>query len=238
MTEARDRTAVIIQPCFFPWRGQFDLMSRADVVVFLDTVQYVRHGWYNRNRIVTAQGEQWITVPVQSTGSLATPIREVRVAEQRDWRRKLLATLDQAYARHPHYADYRDALHALLGAPWPLLAPLAEASVRWCFAQLGRAPRFVTASALGVDHADPVQRLVELCTAVGARRYLSGPAARAYIEAPTPFETAGIALEWMVYDYPDYPQLRASTLPLSVLDLLFNVGPAAPRYIWPAADPA
>ncbi len=209
-------------------------MSRADVVIFLDTVQYVRHSWYNRNRIVTAQGEQWITVPVQATGALETPIREIRVAEQRDWRRKLLATLDQAYARHPHYADYREGLHALLNGAWPLLAPLAEASVRWCFAQLGRTPRFVTASALDADHPDPVERLVRLCGAVGAERYLSGPSARSYITDPSRFASAGISLEWMVYDYPAYPQRRASAMPLSLLDLLFNVGAAAPQYIWPA----
>lgn len=228
----RAGTAVIIQPCFLPWRGQFDLMSRAETVVFLDTVQFVRHSWYNRNRIMTAHGPTWITVPVRGTGTLATLIKDVSIADERPWRRKLLATIEQAYGGHRHFAAFGPGLRELIMRDWDRLADLAQASVRWAFACVGRAPRFVTASSLDVAAHDPIDRLVQICRKLGAHRYLSGPAARDYIASDAPFAAAGIQLEWMTYDYPAYPQLRPSELPMSIIDLLFNVGADAPHYIW------
>ena len=68
--------------------------------------------------------------------------------------------------------------------------------------------------------------------AAGADRYLSGPSAREYFDEPT-FTAAGIAPEWMSYQgYPEYPQLHgAFEHEVTALDLLFNTGPDAPRYL-------
>ncbi|MGR8919341.1 MAG: WbqC family protein [Gammaproteobacteria bacterium] len=231
-----ERTAVIIQPCLFPWRGQFDLMSRADVVVFLDTVQYVRRSWYNRNRIAGEKGPHWITVPVRTKGQYDAPIAEIEIDDSQRWRRKLLASVEHAYRRCEHFERYFAPLSALVNRDWSRLSPLAMASVRWAFEWLGREPEFLVASDLPVTATEPVARLVALCEEVGATRYLSGPAARDYIGDGAPFGAAGIGLEWMEYDYPAYPQVRSADVPLSILDLLFNAGPDAARYIWPEDD--
>src|SRR5258705_13660021 len=94
---------VINQPNYLPWRGYFHQIQKADVFVFYDDVQYDKHGWRNRNRIKTAQGTQWLTVPVSAPGNVARglPINEVRIAGDY-WPDKHLATLRQAYARAPH----------------------------------------------------------------------------------------------------------------------------------------
>jgi hypothetical protein len=79
---------------------------------------------------------------------------------------------------------------------------------------------------------NPSERLAALTEAAGGQRYLSGPAARAYLD-PTPFARRGIAIDWMDYDgYPDYPQLWGAFEPaVSIVDLILNTGPAAARYI-------
>jgi hypothetical protein len=57
-------TAVVLQSSYIPWRGYFDLIHDADVFVFYDDVQYTVNDWRNRNRIKTANGVVWLTIPV------------------------------------------------------------------------------------------------------------------------------------------------------------------------------
>src|SRR5579884_3943213 len=117
-------TAVVLQPSFVPWRGYFDLIRRADVFVFYDDVQYDRHGWRNRNRIKTAAGPKWLTIPLHSTdGKLhETRICDMRTVEESNWRTRHFETLRHNYARAPYFARYREMLEDWYGEPAPLLA--------------------------------------------------------------------------------------------------------------------
>ena len=224
---------VILQPSFLPWRGYFDLIRRADVFVFYDDVQYDKHGWRNRNRIKTSQGPRWITVPVLSKGACrdGLPVGQVRISYQRDWRRWHLRTLRQAYARAPHLKSalalvqraYERTPQRLAELTVPLTVELASAL------GLGETT-FVRSSELGLA-GQRTERLVRICQHLGADRYMSGPAAQAYIQ-PELFADAGIALEYIRYEYAEYPQLHPPYDPrVSVLDLLMMVGPRAASYL-------
>lgn len=230
----RATTAVIVQPCFFPWRGQLDLLSRADVCVYLDTVQYVRRSWCNRNRIMTRSGPRWITVPVRAKGNYHASIREMQICRDERWPESLLATIRHAYSRCRYFDSYYESLSEMLSRDWKRIADLSEASIDWAMEQLSMSTRRCRASDLRVSVRDPIRRLVELCGQVGANRYLSGPSAKAYLTDSGPFTTAGIEVEWMAYPrYPEYPQrIPCKEVPLSILDLLFNVGPEARNFIW------
>ena len=117
------------QPQYLPWLGYLAKWAAADVFVFLDTVQYEKNGWQNRNRIRTADGAHWLTVPVHAR--LGTPIREVSVDTTQPWRARHLRAIEHAYARAPHLPAYRDGLRALLDTEWARLAPLTVASAEW-----------------------------------------------------------------------------------------------------------
>ena len=223
---------VILQPSYIPWRGYFDLIHRADVFVFYDDVQYDKHGWRNRNRIKTARGSQWLTIPVNSHGvNGAGEIRDVRPSDAH-WPRKHLTTLLQNYARAPHLDHYVSWLRRVYSAPPALLADFTIALTMEIAAMLGiTTTRFLRSSEIGVG-GGKTERLVAIVRAVGASEYLSGPAARDYIEVDK-FADAGIALEYIEYGYPEYPQLYPPFDPfVTVLDLLFMTGRDAPRYIW------
>lgn len=236
--EAASRTAAIVQPCFFPWRGQFDLISRADVFVFFDTVQWVRRHWYNRNLIMGPSGPVWITVPVKTKGRYLGAISEIEIDEGQDWRRKLLSSLRHGYAKTPGFERLFPEIEAMIGRDWTRIADLAETSVRWGCGKLGVEVEFVRASELNVEADSPVERLVEICARVGADHYVSGPSAKDYITDDSPFRDRRIALSWMSYSYPPYPQQRSSPgAELSVLDLLLNNPDDAPTYIWPGGRP-
>ena len=174
-------------------------------------------------------------MPVVNDGHKAL-ILEKKTANNRRWNDALVRSLDDAYRDAPAYREISPAVSDLLRAPWHHVADVAIASVELGFRFLGRRPATVRASALGVDAADAQDRVIALVRAVSGTRYLSGPAAKDYIADDSKFRDAGIELTWMQYSYPPYPQQRPYTeAPLSILDLLFNVGSDASRYIWPSA---
>ncbi len=224
---------VILQPSFVPWRGYFHQIQRADVFVFYDCVQYDTRGWRHRNKIKTPAGSQWLSVPVKASGSHdGLPIREVAIAEDGKWRRKHLASWDQNYRNAPCYDAYRGLLEQIYGHQCERLVDLNCYSTELIAKALGMAmPTFVRSSTLAAE-GQKTDRLLDVLGKVGATHYISGPSARDYIEIEK-FEQAGITLEFMSYDYHPYPQLHgAFEGAVTVLDLLFNVGPKAGSMIW------
>jgi hypothetical protein len=222
---------VILQPSYIPWRGYFDLIHRSDVFVFYDDVQYDKNGWRNRNRIKTPRGTQWLTIPVPQRGIVSGKIPINAVTPIGDtWPREHFETLQRSYAEAPYFdAEW---LRRLYENPATLLADFTIATTIEIAARLGiRDTRFLRSSELQAT-GHKTDRVIEVLREVGATHYLSGPSARDYIE-PEKFADAGIELEWMTYEYPEYPQLHPPYDPfVTVLDLLFMTGPDAPRYIW------
>lgn len=225
----------ILQPSYIPWRGYFHQIHRSDVFVFYDDVQYDKHGWRNRNRIKTANGPAWLTIPVLNRGCVTENIliKDVEIARDHRWAKKHWTSIRQAYGkRAPHLERYASLLETFYRAPPRLLAdftiPLTIALAR----ALGiEETRFVRSSELGVT-GERVDRLIRILQRLGVNVYLSGPSARSYID-PERFREAAIDLEYMIYDYPEYEQLYPPYDPaVSVLDLLFMQGAEALRYIW------
>ncbi len=228
-------TAVILQPSYLPWRGYFHLMQRADVFVHYDDVQYTRQDWRSRNRIRIPGGAEWLTIPVENAGFLTNRllIKDARVHWGKQWNRSHRDRIVRSYARAPHFARYFPALDEILSSREELLVAYTIPLVERLAAALGiGSVRTVQSSELGVEDDDPTERLVRICTELGADRYLSGPSARDYLDEAR-FARAGVALEYMEYRYPAYRQIDETYDPgVSVIDLLFMTGEQAPDYIW------
>jgi hypothetical protein len=214
----------ILQPSYLPWLGYFEQISRADVFVFYDDVQFEKGSWRNRNRIKTPQGAHWLTVPVLTKGQDFPPINEVRVNNAESWQKKHLRTLAQYYSKAPFYADYAEGLAAVIDRPWEKLCDLNIALIRHLAAALGIATPFVLASELGIPGVG-APRLVEILAHLGGTVFYEGAAGRNYIDESL-FEARGMRVEYQDYDHPVYTQLHGAFVPfLSVVDLLFNHGP-------------
>jgi len=218
----------IVQPSYIPWRGYFDLIRRVDLFVFFDDVQYDRRGWRNRNRVKTPQGSRWLTIPVLARGAQTTglPINAVLTAGDA-WAGQHLETLRRLYGKAPHFSRYREWLESVYAAPPHLLADFTIALTKDIAGFLGIAnTRYVRSSELNATGAK-TERLIDILRRVGATHYVSGPTARAYLDERL-FAEAGISLEWMEYNYPEYPQLHPPFDPhVSILDLLFMTGDRA-----------
>lgn len=233
-------TCVVLQPSYIPWRGYFHQIHEADTFVFYDDVQYDRRGWRNRNRVKGPQGSQWLTIPVKAKGSITDhlPINEIRIDHSQPWARRHWETLSRFYKKTEFFPDYAPLLAPLYEEPGDSLSDFTiELAVRIARELLGiKHTRFERSSQLDIQGTQ-TGRLVSICRTMGATRYLSGPAARDYLEEEQ-FADAGIALEYMTYEYPEYEQRFPPFDPnVSVLDLLFVAGPDAPKFIWDVDPP-
>lgn len=222
-------TVAVCQSNYIPWKGYFDLIQRADYFVFYDTVQYTKNDWRNRNKILTANGPQWLTVPVQHR-FLEQKINQTEVAGNL-WQAKHWKTLQQHYGKAPFFDRYAADLANIYQQNWHLLSDLNQALIKWVCQQLGIATVMIKAEELRL-HGDRNQKLVDICQAFNAKCYLSGPSAAQYLDNAL-FAQHGITVQWMTYaHYLPYPQLHQPfEHAVTVLDLLFNTGPQAMSYI-------
>lgn len=225
---------VILQPSYIPWRGYFHQIQKADLFVFYDCVQYDKHGWRNRNLIKTIQGSQWLTIPVDTKGCVSEgkEIKDIPIIWDSPWNDKHLKSIQQNYCKSPFYKKYQPLLEQIYSRKDALLSDFTCASTELIARELGIShTKFIRSSELNAE-GSKTDRLIGILKKVGATHYISGPSAANYIEREK-FEEGGISLEFMTYDYPDYPQLHGDFQPqVSILDLLLNVGSGAGSYIW------
>lgn len=223
-------TLVVLQPSYLPWLGYFDQMLKADVFVWYDDVQFDKNGWRNRNRIKGLKGPLWLTVPVFHSGRARQLICDVEIDYRQPWRRKHMTSIRQMYTGAPFLDDMLPRLRDVLERSWDSLADLDIAAIDW-FAEVLeiKTPRY-RSSLLGIG-GDRSERLLNLCEHFGAKRYLSGDAAKAYLDVDL-FRKRGIEVVWHGYQHPHYAQLHGAFVPyLSALDLVLNEGPASRRIL-------
>lgn len=216
------------QPNFLPWLGYFAKLRRADVFFLLDDVQFTtgtRDNWTTRVRVLTHQAPLWLAVPVLRTGHAGQSIRDVAIDRNDSrWRRKVLATLAQSYARAPFFGRYFARLEELLSQEWERLCPLNVELIRWLAGLLGLETEVRLSSECPVGGASN-ERLIALTRAVGGSVYLSGDGADDYQVAGA-FAAAGLELRKVGFRHPVYAQRPgAEFVPgLSALDALFRLG--------------
>jgi hypothetical protein len=216
-------TVTAHQLTFAPWPGLFAKVAKADVCVLLDDVQVEQGGYENRVRIRTANGTQWLTVPLRHTG---TPQRmcDVRVADNGGrWRRKHMRTWEMAYGRAFHSGPHLEFLRTVYEREWEQLVDLNEHILRYLIDVFGLAPRIVHLGALGLVSSGS-QLVLDICKSLGADRYVFGARGRDYAD-PGAFRDAGVEVEFQAYEPVPYPQVwRGPFEPgLSAFDLLMNV---------------
>lgn len=219
------------QPYFAPYAGFFAKALLADTLVLMDDVQFPQGStWLTRNRFKNDNGKLWLSIPVWKKGLGWQKIREVRICNEGRWREKHLSTLQVAYHHAPFFKEHEAFLEGLFQGWQDRLVELNLSVLKYLAACLGIETRFVLLSELGIDAKEPVLSAAVART-LGASVFLAQAGARKFLDAEI-FRKAGLATVFAKAKPPVYPQLWGAFLPnLSVFDLLFNCGPAAPRII-------
>jgi hypothetical protein len=232
------KSVAIVQSCYIPWKGYFDLIASVDEFILYDDRQFTRRDWRNRNRIKTPQGTQWLTIPVETKGRYHQRIDETVVSDP-DWAAQHWRTIAHNYGGAPYFAEHRDELETLYERATNDRLSLVN---RHFLEAVNRMLGITTPLSWSTDYeaeGAKTERLVSLCRAAGATAYVSGPRARSYLDE-APFGAAGIELSYFDYgDYPEYDQLYPPfDHAVTILDLILNTGPEAPRYMNPAGAAA
>jgi hypothetical protein len=211
------------QPQYLPWLGYFDKIRRADRFCYLDSVQYKKNDWQNRNRIKTAQGWQWLTVPVQYR--FPQKICDVTIDNRGNWKKKHLQSLISNYRRAPFFKKFAELFEEVYSKDWLFLSELNIALIERIKTVFGLDRRPAVRSSELSLREDPTDRLIDICRKLKADAYLSGRDGVKYMDLER-FKQSGIQIIIQEFVHPFYPQLFKKFQPrMSVVDLLFNCGP-------------
>jgi hypothetical protein len=228
------KEVAIIQSNYIPWKGYFDVIDRVDEFIIYDEVKYTKRDWRNRNKIKTPQGSSWLSVAVEVKGKYFQKINETKIAEE-SFKTKHWNTIVANYSKAKYFKDYKEQVQDLYdGCPADTISNVNLHFIK----AINKILDINTPISFSEDYQkntdypdDPNFRLIDLCEQSGANSYLSGPAAKDYMDLDE-FKKHGIDVEWMSYTYPEYTQLHGEfNHYVTVLDLIFNMGPEAKEYM-------
>jgi hypothetical protein len=223
----------ILQSNYIPWKGYFDLINSVDEIIFYDEMQYTKNDWRNRNKIKTPNGMVWLSIPVhykflyQNTQK----IKDTLVSDF-SWAKKHWETISQNYRKSPFFREYKEIIEELYcGKKESHLCEINYKFIRAINKILG----IKTKISFSTDYKlidGKTERLVDLVKQAQGTEYISGPAAKEYIEEKV-FEDADVKLTYMDYSgYPEYNQLYPPFQHgVSILDMIFNCGRETTKYM-------
>lgn len=212
------------QPVYLPWLGLFHRIALADTFIYFDAVQYQTHDWNNRNRIKTPQGPMWLTVPVQHTDHQNKKLFEIEIDNKRPWARKHWRSIEQSYSKAPYFKEYAPFLEDMYSKEWKRLTELNECILKWSLKSLGISIDYKRASDMNFEGKKSAL-VLDMCKKMKADVFIFGSLGAHYAETDD-FEHEGVKLLFQNFIHPTYPQLYGDFVPhLSIIDLLFNVGP-------------
>ncbi len=220
----------ILQSNYIPWKGYFDIIGSVELFIFHDDLQYTKNDWRNRNKIKTPRGAEWLSVPCGTNEN-----RLICEVELRDhsWQAQHWSKITSSYSRSKYFKKYKTFFEDFyLGRNWANLSEMNQIMISSISQELlGIETRFTDSRCYGAT-AKKSARVLELLDRSGATSYLSGPAAKSYLNQ-VDFDAKGLDLHWMEYTgYPEYTQLYPPFIhEVSILDMLFNLGDETASYM-------
>lgn len=221
----------ILQSNYIPWKGYFDMIQMVDEFILYDDMQYTRRDWRNRNKIKTANGLQWLTIPVEVKGKYFQKINETLISDPK-WAKDHWATIAHTYAKAKYFKEFKAPFEEFyLSTTETLLSKVNHQLICIVNEILGIKTKISWSGDYTLADGK-TERLLSLVQQAGGTEYISGPAAKDYVEEQL-FADAGVQLTWMDYSgYPEYTQLHPPfEHGVTVLDLIFNTGQDATQYL-------
>ncbi len=226
----KDIVVVGHQPQFMPYIGILNKISKADIFVIVDHVQFVRRSFHNRTYIKINDKALLLTIPVLNKSQYAASINKIAVNHETSWIKKHLKTISLAYSKAKYFDIYFDKIRELYLKKQAYLSEFTSKLLIFFLKEfeLVNDIRFSSGMHLSGKKTD---LLVELTLAVGGNTYLSGEGAKDYFD-PEVFNKSGCKHLFNRYVHPVYPQLGSNFLEgMGCIDLLFNCGKDGRKYI-------
>jgi len=221
--------AAIMQPTYLPWLGYFDLIGQVDKFVFLDDVQLVKRSWQTRNRIKTAQGELFLTIPIKKISERDdTLICDAVMSDDEPWIEKHIRSAEFAYKKATYFNDVFPFFKDTLLNNKKNLAEYNIYIIRQIADKLGLKTEFIRSCELKGITGKKDARLVNICKHIGCDEYISPQGSASYIEKEClggEFAKNSLRFFYHNYEHPVYGQINGDFIGfMSIIDLLFNQG--------------
>jgi len=222
----------IMQPYFFPYLGYYSLIRHTDRFILFDDVQFIRHGWIERNRILKpAEGWQYVAAPLEKF-EFGTRIAEVRVRNAENWKEKLLRQLEHYRKKSPYYHQAIDVVVKAIGIDTDSITELNKNILVETCQYIGIDLEIDVFSKMGlvmdeVTHAG--EWALNITKALGGTEYIN-PTGGVDIFRPEQFAAAQIKLKFLGNNLSPYSQRRAVFEPgLSIIDVMMFKDPVQIR---------
>lgn len=214
----------IMQPTYLPWHGYFELINSVETFVFLDSVQFSKRSWQQRNLIKTPQGLSWLTVPVITKGKRSQLIADTLIDKESNFIVKHIKTIEKNYARASFFENESKLLFESMSSNYENISDLNINLILNICSRLNIRTNFIKSSTL--NHSGiKSDLLASICTILGASEYISTPGSKVYLEESDSFKKINLPIRYFEYSKPIYKQLWGNFLPnLSIVDMLLNCG--------------
>lgn len=221
----------IHQPSYLPWLGYFEKMALSEKFVILDTVQFEKNSFDNRNKIRIKEGWCWLTVPVKTKGQFrGMNWQNLEIQNQNNWRKKHLSSIKFNYSRSPFWNNYAEELEDIYARDYERLIDINMTLIHFFRKQLGITTPLVFASEMQLVESKS-DLVLEILSKLEATKYYSGALGKDYLELEK-FSDVGISVDFQDYKHPEYEQRFPGFVPnMSALDLLMSMGDESKRLI-------
>lgn len=225
----KGKTLVAHQPECLPWLGFISKAPMGDIYLILDTIQFVKEHWHNKNKIKTPNGEQWLIVPIENKNKIQQ-FTDVRIANIGNWKRKHLNAIKLAYSKTPYFSEIFPEIEEIYSKEFTHLIEFNEAFIRYGLKKFNINVPIIKATDLiraGCDLSGQKSDLIiNLCKAVNCDNFVFGQGGKTYMEKDK-FKKANIHYVFQTFDHPIYTQHTKGDFikGMSFIDLLFNYGP-------------
>lgn len=218
------------QPVYLPWLGLFHKISISDVYCYLDNVQYLKNDWNNRNKIKTSDGVSWLTIPVSNKNYINKNLSQMEIDNKKDWKNKHWKTIYFSYKRSDYFNQYAEFFEDVYKREWIYLTDICDYMLKFFLDELKIDVKYVKATDLDLNgHKNDL--IIDLCKKLNSKYYVFGELGKDYADEQK-FKSEGINIYYQNYKHPQYKQLWGDFASnLSIIDLLFNVGPIEAKRI-------
>ncbi|WP_107942070.1 WbqC family protein [Metasolibacillus fluoroglycofenilyticus] len=217
----------IMQPYFFPYLGYFSLIKNTDQFILFDTVQYMRHGWIERNRILKPQeGWQYVQAPLMKH-SKSTSIKDIQIKNEDNWKERIIRQLEHYKKKAPYYNEVISVVRLALELDTDSIVKLNENILKVVCAYIGIDLSVKVFSEMDITikkvHA-PDEWALNICESLGGIQEYWNPQGGIEFFNRKKYSDAGLTINFLKINLESYSQKRrAFEAGLSIIDvMMFN----------------
>lgn len=220
----RDNIVVVgHQPQYLPYLGILNKISKADIFIMVDHVQFVKKYFHNRSYIKVNELPVLLTIPVLTKGKFKAPISEIEINYDINWVRKHLRSMQLGYSKAKYFNSYYGDIEGIYLNKYNKLSDLTSALLTYFIREFELVEDIRYSSTMNIT-GSKTEMLIQLAHAVDGATYLSGKGARDYVDEDL-LSGSDVKHEFCDFTHPQYPQLGSGFLEgMGCVDLLFNCG--------------